>query len=497
MLAALIYPHQLYARQPALAGADLCVLVEDPLFFRQYPFHAQKLVLHRASLRHYADTLRQSGHIVEIIPCDQLAATGDLALLLKKRGVTTAQLLNPCDDWLEQRLTTALAAVGIACRLLPDPHFLTSREEFATFAQPSSSSRTPRKRLFFTEFYITQRRRLGVLLDKKGTPVGGKWSFDTENRRKLPRGMTIPEMPVQAATPHVRAAQAELAKQFPQAPGRWLDFAYPVTAQQAQAGLRDFLDQRFANFGEYEDAIHSTEPFLFHSVLTPALNIGLLTPKEVLDAALARLDDVPLNSLEGFIRQIIGWREYMRGVYLLYGRRQRTRNYWEHTRPLPAAFYDGTTGIEPVDMVIQRVLRHAYCHHIERLMILGNFMLLCEIDPDAIYQWFMELFIDAYDWVMVPNIYGMSQHADGGLITTKPYLSGSSYVLKMSNFKKGVWCPIWDALYWRFIHKHRNFFNANPRMSVMSSQLDKMGPKLANHLRVADEYLARLHHRVT
>ena len=160
---------------------------------------------------------------------------------------------------------------------------------------------------------------------------------------------------------------------------------------------------------------------------------------------------------------------------------------------MPAAFYDGTTGIEPVDIVIRRVQQHAYCHHIERLMILGNFLLLCEISPDAIYQWFMELFIDAYDWVMVPNVYGMSQHADGGLVTTKPYISGSSYVLKMSNFRKGPWCPIWDALYWRPVPQHRAFFAADQGMSVMASQCDPMGSRLDEHLRTAEQFLTRLH----
>lgn len=266
-------------------------------------------------------------------------------------------------------------------------------------------------------------------------------------------------------------------------------------SRQAQACLNDFLDHRLADFGQYEDAISASETYLFHSVLTSALNTGLLSPQQVIDAALERADEVPLNSLEGFVRQVIGWREYIRGVYLIHGRRQRTRNFWEHTHPMPAAFYDGTTGIEPVDTVIQRVSKHAYCHHIERLMILGNFMLLCEIHPDAIYQWFMELYIDAYDWVMVPNVYGMSQHADAGLITTKPYISGSSYVLKMSNFRKGPWCAIWDALYWRFVAKHRDFFAANPRMSVMTAQLTKMGDKLGEHQSTAATFLEQLHEK--
>ena len=199
-----------------------------------------------------------------------------------------------------------------------------------------------------------------------------------------------------------------------------------------------------------------------------------------------------MNSLEGFIRQVIGWREYMRLVYRKLGTQQRTRNYWEHGRELPGSFYDGTTGIEPVDRTIRRVLKYGYCHHIERLMILGNFMLLCEFHPDAIYRWFMEMFVDAYDWVMVPNVYGMSQHADGGLITTKPYISGSSYVLKMSDYKKGDWTGVWDGLYWRFVSKHRDFFSRNPRMKVMVSQVDRMGDKLTVHHRNADTFLSSM-----
>jgi deoxyribodipyrimidine photolyase-related protein len=212
----------------------------------------------------------------------------------------------------------------------------------------------------------------------------------------------------------------------------------------------------------------------------------------VTDAALAHSSQVPLNSLEGFVRQVIGWREFVRLVYRTRGRQQRTRNYWNYTRPIPAAFYTGTTGITPVDHVIRSALETAYCHHIERLMILGNFMLLCDLHPDAVYQWFMELFIDAYDWVMVPNVYGMSQFADGGTMTTKPYISGSSYVLKMSDHKKDSWCPIWDALYWRFIDRHEKFFRSNPRMAVMVAMKDKMGPKLKEHHRVADKFLAGL-----
>lgn len=486
MRAALIYPHQLFSEHPAVRGADVCLLVEEPLLMTQYRFHRQKLILHRASLQHYAGRLRRQKRQVRYVESRELAASGGIAELLAQLGATQVQVVDPCDDWLRQRLTAALAAAGIDLSLVDDPHSLTPEAVFEEFA-------VGRRRLFFTDFYVRQRQRLGLLLDDRGRPLGGKWSYDPENRQRLPREAAIPAVAWPRSTAGVQSARDYVRARFPEALGDGDAFRYPVSTAEARAALTDFLDHRLAQFGAYEDAIHADEAFLFHSVLTPSLNIGLISPQEVIDAALQRADRVPLNSLEGFVRQIIGWREYLRGVYRRYGRRQRTRNFWNHHRPMPAAFYEGTTGIEPVDTVIRRVLRYAYCHHIERLMILGNFLLLCEIDPDAIYRWFMELFIDAYDWVMVPNVYGMSQHADGGLITTKPYLSGSSYVLRMSNFRRGPWCAVWDALYWRFIDRHRDFFAGNPRMAVMVAQCERMGSRLDEHRRTAAEFLARLH----
>jgi deoxyribodipyrimidine photolyase-related protein len=222
------------------------------------------------------------------------------------------------------------------------------------------------------------------------------------------------------------------------------------------------------------------------------LNTGLLTPREVIDKTLehAAAHDIPLNSLEGFVRQIIGWREYVRGNYEFYGRAQRTKNFWGNDRPVPASFWTGRTGIEPVDAVIAKILDMGYTHHIERLMVLTNFMLLCEFSPDDVYRWFMEMFVDAYDWVMVPNVYGMGLAADGGLMMTKPYISSSSYLLRMSDFKRGPWCAIWDGLFWRFIGKHRGFFGANPRSSVMVRNLDRLNEAtLRQHNHTADNFL--------
>lgn len=485
MRAALIYPHQLYSDHPALAGVGCCVLIEDPLFFRQYRFHAQKLLLHRLSMRAYERRLMDANIKTFYFGSAELEHSSEIGAKLVECGVHQVQIVDPCDDWLQSRLTKSLQKSKIGLEILNDPNFLTPLSEFEPFG-------SGRKTWYFTDFYVAQRKRMKILLDSDGRPMGGKWSFDSANRRKLPKGLQIPQPKRPPAPKEWNATATEISTEFPKALGSTADFQYPVTATDARAGLDNFLKQRLENFGDFEDAIEPSQAFLFHSVLTPALNVGLISPMEVIQAALEHADKVPINSLEGFTRQVIGWREYMRGVYHHLGRRQRTSNYWNHQRPVPAAFYDGTTGIEPVDTVIHRVLKYAYCHHIERLMVLGNFMLLCEICPNAIYRWFMELFIDAYDWVMVPNVYGMSQFADGGLITTKPYISGSAYILKMSSFQRGPWCEIWDALYWRFIDKHRSFFKSNPRMSVMVAQCDRMGLKLQQHHRVADKFLERL-----
>jgi deoxyribodipyrimidine photolyase-related protein len=226
------------------------------------------------------------------------------------------------------------------------------------------------------------------------------------------------------------------------------------------------------------------------------LNLGLITPQQVLNRTLEAADssEIPINSLEGFLRQIIGWREFMAAMYKRHGVTMRNSNFWNfEDRPIPDAFYQGTTGIPPIDDAIKRALDTGYCHHIERLMLLGNMMLLCGFHPTRIYTWFMELFVDAYDWVMVPNVYGMSQFADGGLMSTKPYISSSNYIIKMSDYKKGSWSEIWDGLFWTFMDKQREFFKTNPRMRMLISSFDKMNPMKKEKLLVdADNFLNHL-----
>jgi len=490
---ALVFPHQLFDPHPATSPGREVLLLEDPLFFgadKRWPLrlHVQKLVLHRASLTAFAEVLRKAGHRVRYARCPNAARnTEDLLEKHVPRNVTALWMADPVDDLLGRRVTRFAAGRNLSLHVLPTPQFLSPadflHEQFPAGRKP-----------FMARFYQAQRKRMGVLLEKDGSPLGGQWSFDAENRQRLGRGVVVPEPRWPSRSDVVWQAMEEISGEFPDAPGSMEGFVYPVTHAEAEAWLEDFLQWRLPAFGHYEDAISTRHRVLFHSLLTPCLNIGLLNPELVIKRAIehAKNNDVPLNSLEGFVRQVIGWREFMRAMYDRHGRTMRVQNFWGFKRRMPKAFYDGTTGIEPVDHVIRAVNDTAYCHHIERLMILGNFLLLCRIHPDEVYRWFMEMFIDAYDWVMVPNVYGMSQFADGGLFTTKPYFSGSNYVRKMSDFPAGPWCEVWDALFWTFIADHRDFFLKNPRLNMMARTCDKLGAKLTQHREVAAKFLAQL-----
>jgi deoxyribodipyrimidine photolyase-related protein len=486
--ASIVFPHQLFREHPAVMPGSIVYLVEEWLFFHQYRFHQQKLLLHRSTMQMYADRLIQQGYELRYIPatsadCD----VRKLLVTIASAGIGELHYADVVDDWLQQRLVAGAVEQGINLKEYPSPNFLESPADVADFFDRRKSYKQ-------TDFYIDRRKHHQILLDRLGKPVGGQWTYDVDNRLKFPKDRSAPVVQLPGLNEYVREAQTYISQHFGENYGSVNQpFAagfYPTTYAEADAWLEDFLTVRFADFGAYEDALVLEETILHHSVLSPLLNIGLLSPRQIIDAALARIDEVPLNSLEGFIRQIMGWREFMRITYARRGRSQRTRNYWGFSKKVPESFWNGTTGILPLDATIKKTIASGYCHHIERLMVAGNFMLLCEFDPDEVYRWFMEMFVDAYDWVMVPNVYAMSQFADGGGMCTKPYISGSNYLMKMSNFKKGDWQPIWDGLFWRFMHVHREFFLSNPRLGMLVRTFDKMTPdKQQQHLLAADRFL--------
>lgn len=465
---AIIFPHQLFENHPALDRCEDFWLSEDELFFKQYAFHKQKLALQRASMKFYADFLRKRGKKVTYFDFSEDFGLVQLFEKAQLENVGAFVFTNPTDYLLSRRLKRYALKFNIVLEEMETPMFLTTEAETKKLLGDGKS-------YLMASFYTKQRKRLNLLMDN-GKPVGNKWSFDAENRKKLPGDHVCPKPIVFAENSYVAEAKSYVLSKFPNNPGQLELFNYPVTFDEANLAFDDFLEKRLSLFGDYEDAFSNTQPFLYHSLLTPYLNIGLITPQVVLDKLMdfVHHNPVSLNSLEGFIRQIIGWREFMRAVYLKEGVTQRTANYYNYTTSIPKTFYDATTGIVPMDMLIEKVLKYAYNHHIERLMVAGNFMMLCRFNPDAVYRWFMELYIDAYDWVMVPNVYGMTQYADGGLITTKPYISGSNYLNKMGSFPKGEWNQIWDSLYWYQLMENKDRYQNNMRMKLVIALLDKM-----------------------
>jgi deoxyribodipyrimidine photolyase-related protein len=465
----LIFPHQLFRLHPAIKETCEIYLVEEYLFFNQYNFNKKKLILHRASMQWYKDYLQQKAHTVHYIEATENGADiRELIPLMAEKGIDNIHYADVIDNWLRQRLEQTCEKAGITLTRHTSPNFLNKMEDVKDFFDE--------KRTYFqTDFYTWQRKKRNILLEANNKPIGGKWTYDSENRLKFPKNGNVPLINPPEENNYITEARKWVKLHYATNYGNTLSpFGnlggfYPVTFDEAEQWLDDFLKHRFANFGIYEDAMLANESFINHSVLSPLLNIGLLEPQQIIDKALnAAVDyNIPLNSLEGFIRQVMGWREFIRIVYEREGSRQRTTNYWGFTWKIPATFWTGKTGIAPVDTIIRKVLATGYNHHIERLMIMGNFMQLCEFSPDDVYLWFMEMYIDAYDWVMVPNTYGMTQFADGGLMVTKPYISGSNYLMKMGDWKKGPWQKTWDGLFWRFMHVHRELFTKNPRLNML------------------------------
>ena len=492
--ATVIFPNQLFESTSLLDVRDSgnsVYLIEEFLFFKQYSFHKQKIAFHRASMKSYEAYLLSKN--IEVIYIDAANVLSDIRKLipaLKAKGLLEINYIDPVDNWLEKRITDQCHLHGIQRNVSDSPMFLNKKEDLQPFF------RKDKKKYHQTSFYTDQRNKRDILIDPNGKPTGGKWTFDKENRKKYPAKKTPPPIHFPDESAYYKEACAYVLKEFPNNLGTLTSYPlYPIDFKSTRKWLQQFLEQRFLEFGAYEDAIVPENSILNHSVLTPMLNTGLISPKEVIDVSLAYAKEhgVPINSLEGFVRQIIGWREFIRGIYEARGSDERTHNFWKFHKKIPKSFYTGTTGILPIDQTIKKILKTGYCNHIERLMVLGNFMMLCEFDPNEVYKWFMELFIDSYDWVMVPNIYGMSQFSDGGLMASKPYISGSNYLMKMSNYKKGEWQATWDGLFWRFMDVHRGFFKKNPRLGMLVSMYDKMPQeKRIAHIENAERYLESL-----
>ena len=459
----LVYPHQLFKAELLPEGVHTVFVIEDPLYFgsdAQYPvfFHKQKLILHRASMQRYIEeVLWPQKYEVEYIEFDQLHESGDI--LQKLRGFDRVTLFDVVDDVLQRRLQAAAETVPDVPTLtmLESPSFYLKRAEVASYFKGSSKA-------LFGDFYQWQRERFNVLIDSNYKPVGGKWQHEPASNIRLAKDQDLPTFAVFGSNKYVEDARHYVQKNFPNNPGEDADFSWATNHAEAEQWLKEFVHNRLQDYGLYQNAIDGHAPWTFHSALSPALNCGLLTPQQVVHAALEvhAKEPLPLESLEGFIRQVLGWREYVRGMYTSHGVAMRSANLFAHKRKLTQDWYQGTTGIPPVDDVIHKVKARGYIHNVERLMVIGNLMFLSQIDPKEAYQWFTEMCVDAYDWVVVPNVYAISQYADGGTMAEKPNLSDSEYVLRMSHYEKGEWSDAWDGLFWNFIEANKVVLANNP-----------------------------------
>ena len=470
---------------PSVTEANV-FMAEDLGLCTYVRHHQQKIVLFLAAMRSYADELTSAGYDVyyqQLDTRDAESYEAKLAKTLQTTGATELVHFEIEDKPMEKRIVDFAASRNFKRTELRSPMFLCSRKDFAAFAKDS-------KRLLMGDFYKQQRRRLGILVDDAGQPTGNQWSFDADNRKKLPRNVVPPRVDWANSTKHLDNVIEVVAQAFAHHPGNVTEFCWPTTREQALVWLDQFIEHRLERFGPYEDAITTRSPTVFHSLLSPCMNLGLLTPAEVIEKVMTRADQVPLQSLEGFVRQVIGWREFVRGIYRTFSDEQERSNFWSHDRELTDAWYDGTTGIPPLDDTIRSLQQLGWAHHIPRLMVLGNMMTLCEIRPSDAHRWFMEMFIDSSEWVMGPNVYGMGLFSDGGTFATKPYICGSNYLLKMSDYKKGPWCDIVDGLYWRFIDKHRKFFAENPRLALMPKALDRLDAERRSRIfQAAEDFL--------
>ena len=460
--------------------ADSIILIAEVAAETSYVRHHQKKIAFLFSaMRHFADELRISGWSVEYTQLDDADNTGSLVgevfRIAALYGATSVRLTEPGEWRLLDELQGLDAAFAV--EMLPDDRFIASHKEFEDWAEG-------RKALRMEFFYREMRRKTDILMDGD-KPTGGQWNFDHDNRKPAARDLMMPQPMRFAPNPITQDVLDLVEARFGEHFGTLRPFWFGVTRADAQAAFAHFLKTALPQFGDYQDAMLAGEKFLYHAVVSLYLNCGLLDPLAMCRAAEAEYDAgrAPLNAVEGFIRQIIGWREYVRGIYWREGPDYVRRNALNATRKLPWFYWDAKTDMACVRSCVEQTRDEAYAHHIQRLMVTGNFALLAGIDPHELHEWYLAVYVDAYEWVEAPNTVGMSQFADGGLLASKPYISSGAYIDRMSDYCKGCAydvkakaganaCPF-NYLYWDFIVRHREHVARNPRMAQMVRNYDR------------------------
>ncbi|MDZ7708686.1 MAG: cryptochrome/photolyase family protein [Roseovarius sp.] len=489
--------HDLSALREADRARDLVVMAEVMDEGSYVPHHPKKIALVLSAMRHFAQELRADGWQVAYTRLDDPEASRSIVGELMRRGQahgTTEVIATQPGEW---RLIEALNAAPLTVRQLPDDRFICSLEEFDRWAEG-------RRELRMEYFYREMRRKTGFLMEGD-KPAGGKWNFDHDNRKPA-QGDMLRAAPMQVTPDDVTEEVLDLVEaRFGDNFGDLRPFRFAVTRADAKRALDHFATHLLAGFGDYQDAMLQDERFLYHSLLSPYLNIGLLNPVDICTRVVEewKAGRVPINAAEGFIRQVIGWREYVRGIYFREGPDYPGRNSLGHDRALPALYWGAPTRMNCVAQAVEQTKEEAYAHHIQRLMVTGNFALLAGVDPREVHEWYLAVYADAFEWVEAPNVIGMSQFADGGIIASKPYVSSGNYIAKMSDYCKSCAysvkdktgenaCPF-NLLYWDFVIRHRERFGRNPRMGPVYRTWDKMDETRRDTVRAdAARFLNRL-----
>lgn len=473
------------------AARDVVLMAEVVDEATYVPHHKQKLVFCFSAMRHFAETLRGEGLRVDYVrlddPENRQSLAGEIGRAIQRHRASDVICTEPGEHRVDTMLRDLREVLDIPLHIRADRRFFCSRAEFAQWAGD-------RKALRMEYFYREMRRRSGLLM-RDGQPEGGEWNFDAENRKALPKGYAPPRALRFAPDALTQEVIALVETRFGENFGSLDSFGWPVTRADALLALDDFIAHRLPCFGDYQDAMKAGEAFLHHSLLAPALNAGLLNPREICKRAEAawRAGDAPLNAVEGFIRQILGWREYVRGIYWLWMPDYAGTNALAATRDLPDFYWTGETDMACMRDCVAATRRHAYAHHIQRLMVTGNFALLAGLAPDQVEEWYLAVYADAYDWVELPNTHGMILFADGGRLGSKPYAASGAYIDRMSDYCAGCRydvkskagpdaCPF-NYLYWDFLIRNREVLGRNQRLAMPYRNLERMAPERVDEIR--------------
>ncbi|MBC06046.1 cryptochrome/photolyase family protein [Thalassospira sp.] len=480
---------------------DLIVMAEPRDEARYVPHHRQKIVMILSAMRHFANELRDQGFEVEYFDYQDrpvASFTEALKAAIDAHDIKHVVITQPGEWRVKHEIESWSEKLGVSVDIRPDDRFFAPLEAFEDFAKD-------RKELRMEYFYRGLRRETGILIEPDGKPVGGQWNFDHDNRKRLPDDVTPPAPKTFAPDKITQALLDRAMDDFPDALGNVTSFGWPVTRKNALIALDQFITHRLPCFGDYQDAMTVKSATLYHSLISPCINIGLLLPDEVCRAVEKAYHEGkgPLNAVEGFIRQILGWREYVRGLYWYLGPDYGSDNHFKAKRPLPGFFWDGDVPMNCLKQAIGETLENAYAHHIQRLMVIGNFALLAGLDPKEVCDWYLAVYIDAFEWVELPNTFGMALYADGGKMASKPYAASGKYIDRMSDYCQGCQfnprkntgtdaCPF-NALYWHFMDRNADKLGNNPRLGMPYRNWARMKDDNKRELiDQADAFLAKL-----